>query len=76
MGLMTSVWTDNGIITRWRHTHQSWQSKLASLNPSINNTYSLYIAMKLYTSHKSTIQRTPIRAYYLGHSPETWSLYL
>ena len=37
-----------------------FQSKLASLNPSINNTYSLYIAMKRYSTHKSTIQRTPI----------------
>ena len=57
--------------TEWLHY---CQSKLTSLNLSINNTYSLYIAMKLYTSHKSTIQRTPIRPSYFGHSLETRSL--
>ena len=58
----------------WMNLPTFYQSKLASLNTSINNTYSSHIAMTLYTSHKSTIQRTPIRASYLGHSPETWSL--
>ena len=24
MGLITQAWTDNCIITRWRHEHQSW----------------------------------------------------
>ena len=24
MGLMTPAWTDNSILTRWRHAHQSW----------------------------------------------------
>ena len=24
MGLMTPAWTDNSIITQWRHAHQSW----------------------------------------------------
>ena len=69
--------------TNERHSHVDflnlivdWQSKLASLNHQIK-ILTFYITLRNFIHHTnrpSWIQRTPIHASHLRHSPETWSL--